>query len=412
MAREGLRHVAAHPLRSALTAFTSAVAIAVTVNVISLAYGLDEDVRRDVARFGRFTVDVGRFPVLGAGVERGRLGPAEVERIRAALADLSPVIVVRRQVFGTTTARGRSHRLPVIAVGPDYLATLDVPLVAGRWIAADDAPDAVCVLDRSAAERLFPGEADPLGERVEVTTPEGTATREVVGVLSDPLTYRELFETFDAGQAARTLTSALLSFRNVYVPEAALGGEEYAGVSSALPDEASAREAARRLREIWPEPTGNPLESLRSVGVFVRREWMDALGGTTQTGAFLGNLLWMIIVGVAVVMISTLNLLTIRERYDELAIRRCEGARRGDVALQVTAEGTLLALVGGLAGLPLGYLGADLLRRIVDFPFRFEARYAVAATGVSVLLGLVASVLPARRAAALEPAGVLTRRLT
>jgi putative ABC transport system permease protein len=139
---------------------------------------------------------------------------------------------------------------------------------------------------------------------------------------------------------------------------------------------------------------------------------MNLLGQTTQTGAFLGNVVWIIVVGVAVVMISTLNLLTIRERYDELAIRRCEGARRADVALQITAEGTLLAFLGGVAGLPLGYLGADVLSRLVQFPFRFEARYAVAATGVSILLGLLASVLPARRAAGLEPARVLSRRLT
>jgi putative ABC transport system permease protein len=71
----------------------------------------------------------------------------------------------------------------------------------------------------------------------------------------------------------------------------------------------------------------------------------------------------------------------------------------------------ILAVVGGLAGLPLGYAGAAALRRIVDFPFRFEAPYAGAATLVAVVLGLLASVLPARRAARLEPAAVLTRRL-
>ncbi|MHC5010752.1 MAG: ABC transporter permease, partial [Planctomycetota bacterium] len=233
-----------------------------------------------------------------------------------------------------------------------------------------------------------------------------------LGVLRDPLTHRAVFESFDEGRGARTLTSALLSFRNVYVPAAANPDEEYAGISVVLNSDADVEEAARRMRAIWKPAGEDPLMSLQSVGVFVRKEWMDALGATTQTGAFLGNIIWIIIVGVAVVMISTLNLLTIRERYDELAIRRCEGARRRDVALQVTVEGTLLALVGGVAGLPLGYLAAAVLRDIVDFPFRFEARYAIAATGVAILLGLFASVVPARRAAALQPARVLTRRLT
>ena len=147
------------------------------------------------------------------------------------------------------------------------------------------------------------------------------------------------------------------------------------------------------------------------VGVFVRREWMDALGGSARQGTLIGNLVWIIIVLVAAVMISTLNLITIRERYDEVALRRCEGARRRDVALQVTVEGTVTALAGGLLGLPIGYAGAAWMRSIVEFPFRFELRYALAATAVAILLGLLASVLPARHAARLQPARVLGRRL-
>jgi putative ABC transport system permease protein len=411
---EGFRHVRRHPLRSLLTASTSAVAIAVTVNVISLVYGLDADVRRDVERFGRLTIDVGRFPVIGAGARQEPLGPAERRQVEEALSDLSPVVVPRRQVAGQAQGDREVERIPVVAVGPAYLETLEVPLLAGRFFEGDEDPGAVAVLDRSASVLLFPDvlPGDVVGRVIEVETPLGRSSRRVLGVLADPLTYRAVFESFDEGRGARTLTSGLLSFRNIYVPASALGGGEYAGISLALRSEADVEEAARRLRTIWIPRSSDPLQLRPGVGVFVRREWMNLLGQTTQTGAFLGNVVWIIVVGVAVVMISTLNLLTIRERYDELAIRRCEGARRGDVALQITAEGTLLAFLGGVAGLPLGYLGSDVLSRLVQFPFRFEARYAVAATGVSILLGLLASVLPARRAAGLEPARVLSRRLT
>ena len=71
----------------------------------------------------------------------------------------------------------------------------------------------------------------------------------------------------------------------------------------------------------------------------------------------------------------------------------------------------LLSLLGGLVGLPIGYVGAEVLREIVQFPFRFELRYAAVATGVAILLGLISSVIPARHAATLQPARVLGRRL-
>ena len=414
VAAEGLRSARRHPLRSVLTAATSAIAIAVTVNVISLVYGLGEDVMRDASRFGRHTVDVVRFPVLLAGLEREPLGEAEHAQILVALDGLDALVVPRRQVAGLVRIDGDEHAVGLVAAPPAYLATIDVALAAGRWLTADDGPGQACVLDAAVAALFFPGVEPPavLGRTVAATAVgEPLPPCPVVGVLRDPLTHRALFEAFDEGRGARALTSSLLSFRNVYLPDGALGTDgDYTGITVTVADDAQVDDAARRLHTIWPADVEEGLVPRRSVGVLVRRHWMEMLGSTSQTGAFLSNIVWMIIVGVAVVMLSTLNLITIRERYDELAIRRVEGARTRDVALQVTVEGVLLALLGGLAGLPVGYVGAALLRDIVGFPFRFELRYAVVATGVSILLGLLASVLPARHAARLQPVAVLTRR--
>lgn len=412
---EGLRAARRHPLRSVLTAATSAVAIAVTVNVISLVYGLGEDVMRDAALFGRRTVDVVRFPVLLAGLEREPLGEAEHARMLDVLDGLDALVVPRRQVPGVLHVDEASHAVGLVRAPPSYLSTIDVALAAGRWLRDADAPGTACVLDAAVAALVFP-DLEPgamLGRDVQIA-PGGEAARAVpvVGVLTDPLTHRDLFDAFDEGRGARALTSSLLSFRNVYLPDDSLEHGEYTGITVTLASDAEVDDAARRLRTIWPVEETDSLIPRRSVGVLVRRDWMEMLGSSSQTGAFLSNVVWMIIVGVAVVMLSTLNLITIRERYDELAIRRVEGAETSDVALQVTVEGVFLALLGGLAGLPLGYVGAEVLRDIVGFPFRFELRYALFATGVAIVLGLFSSVLPALHAARLQPVAVLTRRRT
>lgn len=409
---EGIRGTLKHPLRSLLTAATSAVAIAVTVNVISLVYGLRDDVQRDTRRFGRRTVDVVRFPVLQAGMAWEPLGEAQREAVERAVEGLDALVVPRRAVVGRAQTGEESLRVGVVAAPPTYLASIDVPLAAGRWLRDGDAPFEVCVLDGSVASLLFPDLAPEgvVGLEVGLDAAGRSRTCRVVGVLEDPLTHRALFESFDEGRGARALTSSLLSFRNVYLPEGGLAGDEYTGITVTLPTDAAVDEAARRLRAIWPSDPEVSLVPRRSVGILVRRDWMDMLGTGAQTSAFLSNVVWMIIVGVAIVMLSTLNLITIRERYDELAIRRVEGAVKRDIALQVTAEGVLLAFAGGLAGLPVGYVGAGLLRDIVHFPFRFDLRYAAVATLVAVLLGLISSVLPARHAAALQPVAVLTRR--
>lgn len=415
---EGLRHVRRRPLRSALTAFTSAVAIAVTVNVISLSYGLDEDVRRDVSRFGMLVVDVGRVPILAPGRERPPFGPAELERVERTLAGLEAEVVARRQAGGTVRAAGAAaepERVQVLSARGNYLSTLSVEPVAGRWLLPADRGADVAVLDLALAQRLAPGGDGRalVGRRIELALPGGTRQPEVVGVLGDPLTYREIFDSFDEGKGARTLTSSLLSFRNVYLPDGALGEGELSGISVVFRDPLVLEEGARRLGAIWPRLDMDPAHMLKApIAVFVRRDWMQEMSASSAQGALLGNIVWIIIVLVAAVMLSTLHLITIRERYDELAVRRCEGARRVDIAWQVTAEGTLLSLVGGVLGLPLGQAAAAVLSSLVGFPFRFELRYALVATLVAVGLGLLASVVPARRAAGLDPARILTRRLS
>lgn len=412
--REGVLHIVRRPLRSLLTALASAVAIAVTVNVIGLSYGLDADTRRDLARFGRLTLDVGRLPTVGLGGKRERLAEPELRGIRAALEGVESVVVPRRQRSGTATGDVALDQVQVVAVPAAYEETLSVELAAGRFLRDDDR--AVCVLDRETAKQLFPerSAAKVVGRDVTMRlggSEEAEQTMRVVGVLRDPLTYRRLFATFDSGRGARALTSSLLSFINIYVPSRVITRGEYTGISVRVYRDADVETARERINAIWPTVDQALRPPFRTIGLFVRKDWIEEVGSTSQQNALLGNIVWLIIVGVAIVMISTLNLITIRERFDELAIRRCEGARRFDVAFQVTVEGTLTALVGGLLGLPIGYLGAAVLREIVDFPFRFELAYAGAATLVSIGLGLLASVLPARHAARLQPARVLTRRL-
>ena len=410
---EGVRYVVRRPVHSVLTALTSAVAIAVTVNVISLNYGLDEDIRRDIARFGRETIDVGRSPLIRPGAPRAPFGEAELAHMRTALAGTDALVVPTRQARVRATGDVEAPNLSLVAAGVDYPRSLSIPLIAGRWFRGGETGLTACVLDAAAAKALFPGldAAGVVGKTVRTSPAE--AVLPVLGVLEDPMTYRSLFEAFDEGRGSRTLTGSLLSFRNVYVPEDALGRGDLSMVEVVLPDLPRVREAARRLREIWP---GDVLEfsaeNAAAISVFVRADWMDAMGGTTQAGAQIGNIVWILIVLVGCILVSTLNLVTIRERYDEIAVRRCEGARKRDVVAQVMTESVLTSFAGGLLGLPLGYLAAALMRAIVEIPFRFDPRYAGVAVVVAVVLGLLASVVPARRTASLDPAAVLTRRLT
>lgn len=97
----------------------------------------------------------------------------------------------------------------------------------------------------------------------------------------------------------------------------------------------------------------------------------------------------------------------VTHRLRELGIRVALGATRGDIVRLVLGEGTSMAVVGAASGLVLTFVGAGLMRTLVYGVAPHDAASLVAATLSLMLVATVASYLPARRAARVDPATTL-----
>jgi histidine ammonia-lyase len=125
-------------------------------------------------------------------MKRQRLGPEELALMRERLAGLGAVLAPRRQALGRAVGAALVESIPVFSVPPEYLRTLELRTIAGRWLEPKDDRWTTCVLDRSAAEALFPGRPpeEAVGQTVRLVDAGGDHERRVLGVLQDPLTYR------------------------------------------------------------------------------------------------------------------------------------------------------------------------------------------------------------------------------
>ena len=106
------------------------------------------------------------------------------------------------------------------------------------------------------------------------------------------------------------------------------------------------------------------------------------------------------------VVIANLGLLNVLTRGREIAIRRVEGATRAGIAAQFLVEGLLLTAVGSVLGLGLGMALAQLrasLEPVAGFAWVFPWREAAWALLISLVVGTLATLLPALRASALDP---------
>ncbi|HWQ32787.1 MAG TPA: ABC transporter permease [Blastocatellia bacterium] len=125
----------------------------------------------------------------------------------------------------------------------------------------------------------------------------------------------------------------------------------------------------------------------------------------TVIGGF--YLVTIIISGIALTVgglgVTNVMLVNVRERTREIGLRKAIGARRRDVLAQFLAETVVLCLLGGMLGTALGLLIAQLIAWLTPLPASSRPLVAMVGFAVSSLVGLIAGVYPARRAAELPP---------
>ena len=105
--------------------------------------------------------------------------------------------------------------------------------------------------------------------------------------------------------------------------------------------------------------------------------------------------------------VMNIMLVSVRERTREIGVRRAIGARRRDILIQFLVESMVLTFVGGLIGILFGEVAAAIIARIGGWEFTVDIATIGIATAVSVIVGVVFGVLPARQASRLDPVEAL-----
>jgi len=281
----------------------------------------------------------------------------------------------------------RRRRTTVYGVGPDFPRAFRFTPSGGRFLPADDprAPRAFAVLGSKLRQELF-GTTNPLGKRIRV----GGDRYRVVGTM-EPKGQVLGFDLDDTVYipAARALElfnrDSLMEIDLLYA-EGAPVDEVVAGIKRVL--------MARHGREDFTITTQQQMLDILGQVLDVLTFAVGALGGIS-----------LLVGGVGILTIMTI---AVRERTGEIGLLRALGAKRAQVLSLFLGEATVLAAVGGLAGLVLGAGGAQLLHVLVPaLPVHTPWTYVALAEGIAIIIGLLAGVLPARRAAQLDPVEAL-----
>ncbi len=276
-----------------------------------------------------------------------------------------------------------------IAVTPGYWEAVDRPLLAGRDFTAREAADsaaAVAIVSRELAERLWPGR-DPLGRRIRVAVEGDAPWLEVVGV-APTLGYAR---PGDAGARER---------RQVHLPYARAGWRLMTlAVRSAGDPAALAAPVRREVRALDPSL---PLFTVHTLGEYrASTLWLERAAG--QAFASLAVLaLLLATLGVYGVMAYAVG-----QRTREIGIRMALGARAPDVVGMVVREGALLTAAGIAVGLPCALAVSRLMRSTLRGVGPGDPVAFLAVPLLLAAVAVLASWIPARRAARVDPMSAL-----
>jgi len=139
---------------------------------------------------------------------------------------------------------------------------------------------------------------------------------------------------------------------------------------------------------------------------FTIRNLSEIVSTRTQTTRLMSLLLGAV-AGISLLVggigIMNIMLVSVTERIREIGLRMAVGAGPREVRLQFLAEAMMISLGGGVIGIVLGVVGAQVMARVSSLPMQLDAPVIVLATAFSVATGLFFGYYPARKASNLDP---------
>jgi predicted permease len=387
-----------HRLRRGLVAAQVALSIALLVGAGLCLRSLNQATRMTPG-FQADGVVVGWLDLFSAGynAEQGRAFYARVlERVRA-LPGVESASLSRRiplgfiggsfsdiTVEGRTAAEDDPQGVGLNYVGPDYAATLRIPLVAGRDLSPDDTFDRprVSLITESMA-RIFWKDRDPIGGRFMFGSPRPDQEPQwitVVGVIKD-IKQRTLTE--------RAQPSVLIPTLQFYASTSVLNVRTAAGLA------AIGGQLQQALRELDPRV---PFYNVSLLS--------DHTKAATFQQKLAGDLLVVFgALALALAGIGSYGVLSflVGLRRREIGIRLAVGATRADVFRLIAGNGARLIGAGLAIGLLLSIgVGIGLESLLIGIEPTDPITYA-GVVGVLLIVAAAACLIPARRAAALDP---------
>ena len=391
------RSLAANKLRTFLTMLGVIIGVTSVIALVSVGMGVKKNVVDSISRLGSNMLIVmpgspNRGGPRGAAGSMTTLTFDDAEAIKNKIKNISYVSPTVNGSYQVIYGH-ENWNTTVTGVIPEYVAIQSLEIKNGLFFSQHDVDvrNRVAVIGSTVASNLF-GEINPVGKKIRV----GNAPYTIIGVLNSkgqssggqdqddvvliPLTTAQ----------ERLIGITYVRSINVQVSDADKMDEVQSNIEKLLRQRHRIRAGAEDDFNVRNLTT--LMETMTSTTTMI----------TLLLGAIAG--ISLIVGGVGIMNIT---LASVTERTREIGIRKAIGATYSSIMLQFLIESTMISVIGGIIGIFIGIGAAQAISKFGNFTTVISSWSIIASFGFSLFVGVFFGILPARKAARLDPIDAL-----
>ncbi len=399
-ARSAWQNIKAHGFRSILTTLGIVIGVAAVIAVISVVQGLSYSITKNFSALGSNSLTVTSYTPFSEVLQgrQNRLTRSDYRLLRARvenIRDVSPSFMPFGP-FGTTVSYQNHNTVTrVLAATPNFQDSTKQYPDLGRFFVVPDENTRrrVCIIGTAVRDDLKLPQ-NPLGLFLSI----GGDWFKIVGVM------QKRGDLFGISQDDYVVIPFTVGQEMIPKP-----GQEDIRITFNVASVDQIDAVQDRIKQLLRSAHHLKHGKDDDFQVQTAEQLMQSFSKVSDTiTAVLGGVvaISLLVGGIGVMNIM---LVSVTERTKEIGICKALGAQRADILLQFLIEATLLSVMGGIIGLMLGWgIGAVVAALIPDFPPAVVPLWAAAlAVGFSGIVGIIFGIVPAARAASLDPVEAL-----
>lgn len=402
-----------HKLRSFLTMLGIIIGIASIITIVSTIKGTNEQIKQNLIGSGtnavvislyendwQYSMDYSPNP-FGVAIisEDTRKDLENLQNVEAA--SLYRIREYADNVFYCNTRYDGS----LVGIDPQYFDVYGYTLCYGRGFADSDfsACRKIVILDTEASKKLF-GKNNPIGKTIEIMTEPFV----VVGVVSENSTFKPVINNINDYYTYMNNSSG-----NMFIPgntwPVVYRFDEPQTVAIKVSGTDAMTNAGKAAADLLTERqivTPNSPYSYRSQDLLKQAQQLQAMSTSTNR-----QLIWIASISLLVGGIGVMNimLVSVAERTSEIGLKKAIGAKNRRIRRQFMTEAAVLTTLGGFLGIAAGIGLAQLISKATSTPTAISIPAIIIAAVFSAVIGIVFGLLPAMKAAKMNPIDALRR---